>query len=392
MINRKLNLFNKIEENSSFFIFGPRGVGKSRLIKSTLARLETTPKIEIDLLNTTEYREFIKKPELLYLQVGKQISDTGNAIIVVDEVQKIPELLNEVHRCIEEFRDKVCFILTGSSARKLRRSGANLLAGRALTFNLYPFTSDEIDIDIDEALQFGTIPLISASKNKVATLKSYINNYIAQEIKQEAIVRNLEPFIRFIELAGQFNGKQINYTSIGKQVGATTKTVIDYFSILEDTLIATKVEPWSYSVIKQIAQSPRYYLFDCGVLNALSGELRTELRQETYRYGNLFETFIINEIIRKNNYEELENKFSYLRLHSGLEVDLIISSRLGVPVRLIEIKSKSSPEQSDVNNLLAAKEFFPNAKLFCLCNSTRAYQLGEVEVLPWKLGLEKVLA
>ena len=391
MINRKLNLIDRLMDNSSIFIIGPRGVGKSQLIKETIKLLPSNSTLVIDLLNTTQFREFLKKPELLYQQVKSHLHKLDHVLVVIDEIQKIPELLNEVHRAIEDFKDKVQFILTGSSARKLKQAGVNLLAGRALSHNLHPFTIDEIDIDLESALQFGTLPLVYGAKNKVATLRSYVDTYLQIEVQQEALIRKLEPFIRFIELAAQFNGKQVNYSRIAKQVGTTAKTVIEYFSILQDTLLVRRIEPWSYSVIEQLAQSPRYYLFDCGVLNALSGELKTELRAGTGRYGNLFETFIINEIIRKNDYEELGNKLFYLRLHSGLEIDLIISKGPRDTPRLVEIKSKNLPDEADVKPLCKAKELFPDAELFCLAQNSREYQVSGVSVLPWREGIARIL-
>ena len=260
-----------------------------------------------------------------------------------------------------------------------------------MTCSLYPFTTEEIDSDLQKILQFGTLPLIHDLKNPISTLRSYVDTYLNVEVQQEALIRRLEPFVRFIELAAQFNGKQINYTKIAKQVGTTAKTVIEYFSILLDTLLVKRIDPWSYSIVEQLAQSPRFYFFDCGILNALSGELKTELRPGTGRYGNLFETFLINEIIRKNDYEELGNKFFYLRLHSGLEIDLILSKGPRDTPRLVEIKSKSLPDESDVQSLIKSKELIPNAKLYCLAQNTREYQIGEVVVLPWREGLSRVL-
>jgi predicted AAA+ superfamily ATPase len=311
--------------------------------------------------------------------------------VCIDEVQRVPAVLNEVHRALEDFKQQVQFILTGSSARKLKRSGANLLAGRAATYKLHPFTSEEIEIDLNTTLQFGSLPLVYSLKNPIPTLRSYIDTYLTQEIQQEAIVRQLEPFIRFIELAAQFNGQPINYSKIAKQVGVSTNTVIDYFSILVDTLIATRIEPWSYSVIRQLAASPRFYLFDCGVLNALSGELRTELRPSSGRYGNLFETFVVNEIIRANDYYELDNKFFYIRTHSGVEADLIISRGPRDTPRMIEIKSKNSPDEADLKQLFIAHALLPESKAYCICTTPRAYMLRDVTVLPWQTGIHTIL-
>ena len=390
MINRIFNHVSILDQKKSIFLFGPRGVGKSRLVNDMLATTSTTA-IKIDLLKSTEQREFLKDPSQVYAVAEKALKNAEQLLLVIDEVQKVPALLDEVHRLIENFPGRIQCILTGSSARKLKSGGANLLAGRALTYRLHPFTSEEVEIDLSQVLQFGTLPISFFAKNPVPILRSYVDTYITQEIQQEALVRRLEPFIRFIELAAQFNGQPINYTRIAKQVGTTAKTVIEYFSILVDTLLVQRIDPWSYSVIQQLSQQPRFYLFDCGVLNALSGELRTELRPGTQRYGNLFETFVVNELVRFNDYHELGNRFFYLRTQNGLEVDLIISKGPRDTPRLVEIKSKSRPEHSDVANLIAAQKLLPAAKLFCVAPCERPFDIGEVSVLPWKEALHTLL-
>ena len=302
------------------------------------------------------------------------------------KVQKLPELLDEVHYLIETYKGRIQFLLTGSSARKLKRSGANLLAGRAWTFKLHPLASQELELDLDKALTVGTLPGIYQEPLSSAkrSLKAYVETYLREEIMQELLVRNINRFIRLLDIAGQFNSEPVNFTSIARDSGVSVKTAQEYFDILVDTLVAFRIDGWSYSVRKQLRQGPKYYFFDCGVLNGIRGELQTELKTGSYRYEKLFETFVVNELIRANDYNELGYRFHYWRTNTGVEVDLVLTRGPNDIPKAIEIKSQSSPKKSDMKGLIAFASENKKAELFCLCQTPRKYSVGPVQVLSWK--------
>lgn len=299
--------------------------------------------------------------------------------------------MDYVHKFIEKYPQRISFILTGSSARKIKRHGANLLAGRAWEYHLFPISSIEFEFDIDTALQFGTLPkLLMRPKVTARFLKSYVNTYLREEIQQEALVRNYEGFVRFIDLAAQFNGEIINYSKIAKAAGVADKTVTDYFSILIDTLVAFRIDGWSRSVKKQLVQAPRYYFFDNGVLNALRNELKLEIRRNTFRFGKLFEFFVLQECIRLNAYYESDFRFFYWRTDSGLEVDLILSRGNFSETIAIEIKSSQAPNEDDTSHLKKFLEDNPQSKAFIFAMTEHSYDIGPIQVLPWKDGLRKI--
>lgn len=394
MYKRKLNLPELLKQNKSTFLFGPRGVGKTVLAQNYLSNAKHAE--SIDLLSLDTYRRYIAEPGLFRLEIEQRLQDIPNKetlTVLIDEVQKLPELLDEVHYLIERHKRRVQFLLTGSSARKLKRSGANLLAGRAWTLKLHPLSSYELNLDLRKALTIGTLPGIYQESLSSArrSLKAYVETYLREEVMQESLVRKIDRFIRLLDIAGQVNGEPTNYTAIARDSGVSVKTAQEYFDILVDTLIAKRIDGWSYSVRKQLRQSPKYYFFDCGVLNAIRGELQTELRPSSYRYGKLFETFIVNELIRANDYKESDYRFHYWRTNTGMEVDLILTRGPRDAPRAVEIKSESSPKESDLKGLMAFASENKNANLFCLCQTSRKYSLGPVQVLPWHKGIEMLL-
>ena len=391
MYERKLNLAKLLGEKKSAFLFGPRGVGKTVLAQNYLTQVPYTE--SIDLLSLDTFRRYIVEPSLFRLEIEdrlREIPAQETLTVLIDEVQKLPELLDEVHYLIERHRSRVQFLLTGSSARKLKRSGANLLAGRAWTLKLHPLSSQEVELNFRKALSIGTLPgfyqetLSSARRS----LKAYVETYLKEEVIQELLIRKIDHFIRLLDIAGQVNGEPVNYSSIARESGVSVKTAQEYFDILVDTLIAFRVDGWSHSIRKQLRQNPKYYFFDCGVLNAVRGELQTELKSSSYRYGKLFETFIVNELIRTNDYNETGYRFYYWRTSTGLEVDLILTRGPQDAPRAIEIKSQTSPGESDMKGLRAFASENKIAELFCLCQTTRKYSFGPIQVLPWQQGLE----
>lgn len=376
MIPRNLNLK---KYHSSLFLFGPRQVGKTYLIKHTLS-----PDIFIDLLKHSEFLRYAKDVSLLSAEVKALNKDKG--LIVIDEIQRCPELLNEVQLLMED-KPQLQFILTGSSARKLKRSGVNLLGGRAITLHLYPLTHTELEKDfvLEEAMHFGTLPSIALERNKqdkVRLLKSYAETYLKEEIHQESLTRNIPAFAKFLELAAYENGNLINFQSLAREVGVHSKTIKEYFYILEDTLLGFLIYPYGKSPRTKIVAHPKFYFFDCGVVLTLRNELSSDLVQGTPPYGRAFEHFIMLEIRRLLDYSEIESKMSFFRTTDGAEVDLILE--IEKEVWAIEIKAASEPRLSDVRGLKSFIKDHKYTRALCICLTPRAFVLDKIEFVPWQ--------
>ena len=394
MITRSLNLLTIIEKNESVLLFGARGTGKTSLIRKALQHCQMEF-LYFDLLKIDTYRAIIGNPKHFYETILHKLKTSGQQrlLVVIDEVQKIPELLNEVHHFIEEFPKQILFMLSGSSARKLKKEGANLLAGRAWSRKLFPLSSLETDLSLHEVLKYGALPkayLADNEESKTEYLKSYVDTYLREEILQESVVRQFESFSRFLDLAGQLNSEPVNFSKLAKQLSLNPKTAQNYFQILIDTLIAHELPGWSTSVKKQLLQAPKFYFFDVGILNAINGELGTELKISSFRYGKLFETFLINEMIHWNQYLAANYRFSYWRTSTGKEVDLIISRKPNQPEWAIEIKSSTHPSEDDVLTLALFKEEYPLVKTLCLCQTEKSYMAGATDVMPWRVGLDLI--
>ncbi len=388
MVKRYLNLDMLLGKTRSSFLFGPRGVGKTMLsLEFVKSKCNT---FMVDLFNYEVFTRYLTLPGLFRKEIEHKL-ESGALTVFVDEIQKIPALLDEIHSLIEQNKTRIQFLMTGSSARKLKRGGANLLAGRAWTLNLHPLTDRECKIDLKRALQFGTLPAIYLQDEvPERTLKAYVETYLKEEIMQEAILRRIDKFIRFLDVAGQMNGEPVNFTKIARDCGVSTKTAIDFFSILTDTLLAFRIEGWTHSIRKQLCQSPKFYFFDCGVLNAINGELKSELKEGSYRFGKLFETFVVQELIRLNDYTESGYHFYYWRTNTGLEVDIILSKNYSEPPIAIEIKSSNSPTERDMHALKSFKSENKKAILYCICLCPKPYRLGNITVYPWRQAMEKI--
>ncbi|MCX6123254.1 MAG: DUF4143 domain-containing protein [Proteobacteria bacterium] len=305
--------------------------------------------------------------------------------VFVDEVQKVPALLDEVHSLYEALRDQIRFVLSGSSARKLKSVGTNLLAGRALSLKLHPLTIPEYGMALDKRLRLGSLPgVVIDNEFPEQTLRSYVSTYLKEEIQQEALVRKVQSFARFLEVAAQFHTKSLNATTIAGYAGVSSQTVAEYVSILEDTLIAWRLPGWSASTTKQLRTAPKLYLFDNGVANALRGEIGVPMMESSRRYGELFEAFVIQEMFRWNDYNHLDLKFSYWRTNSGIEVDVIVSRGAGKPIAAIEIKSASHPEPKNFGGLKRFLEDYPGTALYCVSSAPRGYKEGDVSVIPYQ--------
>lgn len=376
---------SKLSQLNSFFLFGARGCGKSTLL-STLFSQTNVDYFWIDLLNLDIELQYKNDPQYLVKQYLAM--EQKPLWIIIDEVQKVPRILDAVHQLIEKY--KVKFALTGSSARKLKRAQANMLAGRAFNFSLFPLSFVELKNDflLDKALSYGTLPKIFSSElkpdlEKKRFLKSYVSTYIREEIIVEQIIRKIEPFYRFLEVAAQVNGDILNYSKIAREAKVVDKSVVRYFEILSDTLMGFFLPSYHKSVRKQQIAAPRFYFFDTGVVRAIRGHINLEVTPATFDYGKLFESFFICEVYKLNSYYETDFKLSYIKTKEGQEIDLIIETPS--EIFLIEVKSSKSIELEDIRPLKSLIGSFKNASGFVACQTTEAIQLTEnIKSMHWK--------
>lgn len=369
------NMFKRIatlEETitDSIFLFGARQTGKTTLINELFP---TTPKY--DLLDSTTYERLQRNPSLLRQELEIMPADT---LVVIDEIQQIPILLNEVHWLIVNKGLK--FVLSGSSARKLKRSGANMLGGRALKNVLFPLVSKEIDnFDVMRAIHNGMIPRHYLAPNPVVLwrrLQAYITVYLREEIKAEALVRNLSTFNKFLEIAAMTDGEMVVWKNIAQDCGIDAKTVKEYFSILEETLIGYMIPAYTKKVKRDIRQAPRFYYFDLCIPNYLLGRKHLELG--TADFGHAFEHLMIQEIVAYLGYNFIDGGLSYWHTYSGIEVDAI----LGDALVAIEFKSCAEVQPRHLNGLKAFKEEHPGCRCIVVSMDERPRLLQSFEVLP----------
>lgn len=371
-------------------MFGARGTGKSTFLRGFF---EGHDSHWIDLLEPELEALYSQHPSRLKQELLEKLGARSPIRwVILDEIQKAPKLLDVVHQLIESTPLK--FALTGSSARKLKRGGANLLAGRAFLNTLYPLTSPELggQFGLTEYLKWGGLPKIysfSSDVEKQTYLKTYVYSYLKEEIVSEQIVRRLDPFRRFLEIAAQGNGEILNYTNIARDVGVDTKTVQSYYQILEDTLIGFFLQPYHKSVRKQQRHAPKFYLFDLGVKRALDGTLALDLPPNTYGFGKAFEHFIIGECHRLNDYLRKDYRFYYLRTQNQLEVDLIIE-RPGLSTAIVEIKSSAQVDERDTKTIRLFLDDMKPADGFCLSLDPTPKQIDGVRCLPWQKGLDEI--
>jgi len=371
-------------ESSSFFLFGPRGTGKSTFLEQHFAQDRT---LWIDLLDPEQEDIYARRPKELSERISAQKGRFD--WVVIDEIQKVPRLLSVVHESIE--RTGTRFALTGSSARKLRRGSADMLSGRAFVEHMFPLTSREMGdaFDLQSALETGTLPgltRLESREDRLAFLRAYALTYLKEEVWSEQVVRKLDPFRLFLEVAAQCNGEIVNTSGIARDVGADHKTVGAYFEILEDTLVGLLLEPCHASVRKRQARSPKFYFFDTGVTRALSHTLNVPLVPRTHAFGKAFEQLVILEIARLNSYGRRDYRLSYLRTKDGAEIDLVVE-RPGMPAALVEIKSTDHADERDVRGLRRFLPDFPGAEAFCLSRDDAARVIDGVPVLPWLDGI-----
>ncbi|HCU25188.1 MAG TPA: ATPase, partial [Deltaproteobacteria bacterium] len=360
-------------------------VGKTTLLQEVLP-VENT--FWINLLDFEVESRFLQRP-----QAFRETLDTlppQMEWVVIDEVQKLPFLLDEVHHQIERNKNR-CFALTGSSARKLKRGQANLLAGRAFSKILYPLTMNELGnrFDLQAALEFGTLPGIFSFESpemKKEFLRSYAQMYLQEEIQMEGLVRNLLSFRKFLPLAAAGNGEVLSWTSFAQDVGnIDAKTVRSYFEILEDTLVGFLLPAYSRSLRKRQRTHPKFYFFDTGVKRALANQLNLPLLPGTPEYGRAFEHFWILEMMRMNAYRSLDFSFSYFGTHD-VEVDLVVE-RPGKPLLFVEIKASEFVKESGLRSLKALAEEVKDSEAVCISRDLRKRKVGPVLICPWQEAL-----
>ncbi len=383
MIHRVL----KPSLSSSFFLFGARGTGKTTFLRDEFFS-NLKPKLHINLLHSHEYDLFLRNPEELLHRL-KQIENKKGAWVFIDEVQKLPSLLDIVQDQIETHGFK--FALTGSSARKLKRGSANLLAGRAFVYRLFPFTSIELKnrFSLQDVLEWGSLPKIYEFQphDRIEYLQSYTQVYLKEEILEEQLVRKVVPFRQFLDVAAQSSGKIISYSNIARDCGSDPVSVRKYFEILIDTLIGFELQPFHESIRKRQRKNPKFYFFDLGIKRVLDGTLGIPIVPSTKQYGDHFEHFLIQEIIRLCSYRRKNWSFSYLRTKDDVEVDLIIE-RTGLPRALIEIKSTSRLEKQHLSSFLKISKDFRKSERFCFSNDPHPKKIENMECLPWVDGLK----
>lgn len=364
MLQRILNLKDEID--SSIFLFGARQTGKS-----TILRQQFPQSIYIDLLDNSVKERYRRRPSLLYEALMEKAEGT---LVIIDEIPEVPDLLNEVHRLIVE--KKLVFILCGSSARKLKRKGHNTLGGRAFPVYLYPFVSSEIpDFDIDRAVTYGMIPPHYLAKNPSRLLASYIDIYLKEEIKEEALVRNLDAFHRFLEVAALTDGEIVNNNNIAQDCGVHATTVNAYFDILEDTLMGYRIPAFRKVMKRRLMQAPKFYYFDIGVANHLLH--RKQLVRGTPEYGHAFEHFVIQELYAWLHYTHSDETLSYWRTYTGLEVDAVI----GDAKVAIEIKSVEEVLAKHLKGLKAFGEEHPQSRKIIVSLDRINRRIGDIECI-----------
>lgn len=373
-IPRLLNL--PTDSQKSAFLFGPRGTGKTSWLKQHCQGDEL---LYIDLLDVDDYIPLQRDPKHL----TRIIPSDYTGWIVIDEVQKLPALLNEVHRLIESKRYR--FILTGSSARSLRKKGVNLLAGRALEYHMFPLTALELgkQFELTRALQYGHLPSILSETDPEHYLQTYVKTYLQEEVMQEGLTRNLSAFSNFLRVASFSQGSLLNVSGIAREIGVDAKTIHNYFDLLDDLLLGQRLPVFSQRARRKMVVHPKFYFFDVGVYRSLRPA--GPLDSETEINGIAMESLLLQELRAINAYLRLGYSFYFWRTAQGQEVDFIAYGKNGLLA--FEVKSKAYVDRSDLRGLKAFKEDFPVAKCYLIYNGTRVVQDGEITFIPMDQAL-----
>lgn len=349
----------------SLFLFGARQTGKS-----TLLHRRFPDAVFFDLLEADTFRELSERPEYM-----RQTVPAGTKLVVIDEIQKLPGLLDEVHLMIER-NSELRFVLTGSSARKLKRGNANLLAGRAWVTHLHPLVSSEVGADrLLARLNRGSLPAVLDSALPHEDLKAYVGTYLQEEIRAEGLTRSIEGFSRFLTVAGACNGEQVNYTAVGSDAGVPPRTVREYFQILEDTLIGHLLPAYRKTDKRKPVATSKFFFFDVGVANTLLK--RSEIVPGSETFGRALEHLIFLELRARLDYSRVDLPLTYWRSLSRFEVDFVIGDRIA-----IEVKAKPRVASRDIKGLRALAEDLPLERKIVVCTEPRRRMDEDIEVLP----------
>ncbi len=376
-VDRALRL--NLPPRRSAFLWGPRGTGKSTYLRSAFP-----DSLTFDLLQTDLLLELTKRPALLRERLLAEPPERLRSPVVLDEVQKVPPLLDEVHWLIEN--RGLRFILCGSSARKLKRGGVNLLGGRAWRYEMHPLTSAEIGkVDLLRALNRGLLPAHYLDEGFRRSLDAYVVDYLKQEVFDEGLVRNVGAFSRFFDAVGYSHGELTNYSNIARDCGVDAKTVKEYYQILVDTLLGTFIEPWKKRQERQvIGKAPKFYLFDVGVAGAITRRRIEQERGEAFGRG--LEHFLLMELLTHRSYRDLGYGIHFWRTKSDLEVDFV----LGEGEVAVEVKGASRVDPSDFRSLRAFVGDNRPRKAILVCNERAPRVVDGVEVLPWREFLSRL--
>jgi predicted AAA+ superfamily ATPase len=372
MYFRKQELIDS--QNESLFLWGARQTGKSTLLKTLFPDA-----LWFDLLLSDVYERLLRNPSML----RETIAAGQYTVMIIDEIQRIPELLNEVHWIITHLPVRV--IMSGSSPRKIIRSNTNLLGGRALRYELYPFTSAEIpNFDLLKALNNGLLPRHYLSSSPKKMISAYVGNYLRDEIAGEAKIRNVANFSRFLESAAFSNGEMVNYANIASDCGVSAVTVKEYFQILEDTLIGRFLPSYQKKPKRRVITAPKFYFFDIGVVNYLLKRGKIDFGSELF--GNAFEHFIYNELYAHSSYSGKDYPIYYWRTASQIEIDFV----LGNHDVAIEVKATSNVQSRHLKGLKSFSEEYAVNELVLVCNEPLPRISEGVRILPWKVFLEEL--
>lgn len=373
MYKRAFHLADTLSRKS-LFLFGPRQTGKSTFLKHSYKTA-----LYIDLLSSRDFRRFSHDPQQLREIIVAP--SQKSKLIIVDEIQKLPELLDEIHALIESDKN-LRFILTGSSARKLKRKGVNLLGGRASWQYVHPLCFNELaDCELwMKRLNIGALPSVLKSSAPHEDLKDYVALYLKEEISAEGLSRSIENFSRFLEAAALTNAEQLNYTSLGNDAQIAPSTVRDYFEILSDTLIGHILPAFTKTKVRKAMTSGKFYYFDCGVTNALLG--REKVAPRTPEYGKMLEQAVFLELKAYLDYRRLNHKLEFWRSTSQFEVDFLVYKEIK-SICAIEVKASSRPTERDYKGLLALNQEYPLRRKIVVCTTDVARKNKDgVEILP----------
>jgi predicted AAA+ superfamily ATPase len=363
----------KLPKGQSAFLWGPRKTGKTTFLRQTFP-----DSLSYDLLQTDLFLEFVKRPFLLREQLLAASSKQLQSPVIIDEVQKVPQLLDEIHWLMEN--KGLWFILCGSSARKLKRGKANLLGGRAWRYEMHPLISAEVaDLDLLRALNRGMIPVHYMQEEYRKSLQAYVRDYLKEEVFDEGLTRNIPAFSRFFDAMGYSHGELTNYMNIARDCGVDAKTVKEYYQILSDTLLGTMIEPYKKRQDRNvIMRSGKFYLFDVGVAGAITH--RQIPKEKGEQFGKALEHFILMEILAHRAYRELDYDVNFWRTKSGLEVDFI----LGKGEVAVEVKGTSRVDTTDLRPLKTFIQEYRPARAFVVCNERASRAHEDIRIVPWR--------